>query len=160
MARNEHDREDLLAEATALVERIEFQVPGLAGPVVIGFRRDGCASVYFDQDPVYQFNTRNQLRRVYRGGLRYKAERGSIFALPVRRDAGHVTLQTEQLTVAETDDLVAEMHDLLGRLRTALNREFSVVGQVPADADIVGRCRDWLATLGENIVIAEAPNAR
>ena len=46
MARHEEDREDLLAEATALVERAELVVEGAAESVVIGFRRDGCASIY------------------------------------------------------------------------------------------------------------------
>ena len=50
MARQEQEREDLLREAVALVERIEVQTAREQGTVVIGFRRDGAASVYFD-DP-------------------------------------------------------------------------------------------------------------
>ena len=36
MPHTEHDREDLLREATALVERAELQVNGWDAPVVVG----------------------------------------------------------------------------------------------------------------------------
>ena len=41
MARRESDREDLLREATALVERAELTIEGFDEPIVVGFRRDG-----------------------------------------------------------------------------------------------------------------------
>lgn len=44
MARSEGPREDLLAEAVALVERVELSTDSSEVPVVIGFRKDGCAS--------------------------------------------------------------------------------------------------------------------
>ena len=47
MARQESNREDLLREATALVERVELHVPAFEEPIVVGFRRDGCASFLF-----------------------------------------------------------------------------------------------------------------
>ena len=40
MARREQDREDILAEATALVERVELQIAGETDPIVVGFRRN------------------------------------------------------------------------------------------------------------------------
>ena len=58
MAREEHARENLIAEATALVERVELLLAGLPEPVVAGFRPDGSASLFFADDPVYQFNSR------------------------------------------------------------------------------------------------------
>ena len=38
MARQEHARENLMAEATALVERVELLLTGVAEPIVAGFR--------------------------------------------------------------------------------------------------------------------------
>jgi len=73
MAREEEPREDLLREATALVERVELQIEGFAETIVAGFRRDGAASFYFGQDFVFQFNTANQLRRGYVEGRLFKA---------------------------------------------------------------------------------------
>ena len=74
MARRESDREDLLREATALVERAELTIEGFDEPIVVGFRRDGSASFFFGADPVYQFNTAFELRRAFVVGLLYKAE--------------------------------------------------------------------------------------
>ena len=61
MAHDDGHREDLSAEATALVRRAEFVAPAAdrpndESPLVAGFRRDGSLSVYFGEDPVYQFN--------------------------------------------------------------------------------------------------------
>src|SRR5688572_26999220 len=69
MSRRESDREDLLREATALVERVELLVPGEGEPVVAGFRRDGSLSVFFGPEAVYQFNSAGELRRAFAGGL-------------------------------------------------------------------------------------------
>ena len=66
MAREEADREDLMREATALVQRAEFSAGGK--PVFVGFRTNGAASVFFDSDPVYQFNSNGELRRAFVAG--------------------------------------------------------------------------------------------
>ena len=76
MARDEHDREDLLAEARALVERVSLQIAGLEQPVFIGFRRDDSASFYLGADRVYQFTSEGQLRRAFVGESPFKAEDG------------------------------------------------------------------------------------
>lgn len=71
MARDESRREDLLREATAFVERIEL-VPSSSTskaaetPIVVGFRADGALSVFFGEDPAYQFNAAGELLRVLR----------------------------------------------------------------------------------------------
>src|SRR5688572_18570527 len=65
MARQEQDREDILREATALVERVELLIPEFPEPIVAGFRRDGSASFFFGADPVLQFNAQGKLRRAF-----------------------------------------------------------------------------------------------
>ena len=86
MAREEADREDLLGDATAFVERIEWRLPSgdptaqsdPPGQIVFaGFRADDAVSFYFDADPVYHFNAAGQLRRAFCQGLLLKAERAS-----------------------------------------------------------------------------------
>jgi hypothetical protein len=90
MARQPEDREDLLAEATALVERAELRLPGDARTIVAGFRATGCGSLFFGADPVYQFNSARQLRRAFVGGELYKAERGQLVALTRASEGGRL----------------------------------------------------------------------
>ena len=70
MARNEEDREDLMAEATALAERVELTVPQESDFVTAGFRRTGHLSLYFGQDPAYHFDEEGRLRRAAVGRRR------------------------------------------------------------------------------------------
>ena len=63
MSRQQQDREDLLQEATALVQRIGLRLAGEDEELVIGFRRDGGASFYWGGSLAYQFNSRGHLRR-------------------------------------------------------------------------------------------------
>src|SRR5262245_12366974 len=102
MARQESDREDLLREATALVERAELKVAGESEPMTVGFRRDGSLSVFFGGDAVYQFNTAGELRRAFAGGLLYKAERGRLVELRRERSADEVALVRRELPDEES----------------------------------------------------------
>src|SRR5437870_346539 len=117
MAQRETDREDLLAEATALVERVELSIESPSNadfaaslatrgtkhdPIVAGFRRDGSLSIFFGGDPVYQFNARGELRRAFVNGLLYKAVQGKLAALRRVRSADETQLVRHDLTPAET----------------------------------------------------------
>lgn len=160
MARHEEEREDLLAEATALVERGEFHVVGDAEPVVIGFRRDGCASVYFGADPAYHFNTAHQLRRAFVGGLLYKAELGRLARLTRKRTAEEVQLVRHDLDSAEAQTFLAQMAMGLGRLREAFETgNVTIVRQVPPEIDFVARCRVWLTEMPAIQELARSPRA-
>ncbi len=115
MARQESDREDLLREATALVERIELApAAGDGKDVVIGFRRDGAASIYFGTDPAYHFNSSGELRRAYCDGLMYKAEHGQLVSLERIRRENEMQLVRRTLTDAKEAEFLAT---LLRRLR-------------------------------------------
>lgn len=158
MAREEQDREDLLSEATALVERVELRVASLSTPVVVGFRREGAASFYFDADPAYHFNSAGQLRRVFASGLLYKAERGRLVSLDRRRTAGEVQLVRHELTAEETSRFLASLAANLLALSEALAQcRFERLRQQPEQADVVGRVRAWLVEHGERIEIADSP---
>jgi hypothetical protein len=160
MARQESEREDLLREATALVERMELAPPDEAGAdhVVVGFRSDGAMSVFFGTEPVYQFNTAGQLRRAFCEGLLYKAVCGRLASLHRVRQRGEVQLQRHELTEDEQAVFISEMHYRLRELLSQLNAErLTIVGQVPADADVWGRVKEWLAT-HESVAIATTPS--
>ncbi len=160
MAREESPREDLMREAVALVQRIEFQVEGESSPVVAGFRRDGSISLYFGEDPVVQFNTRQQIRRGFHAGQLIKAERERLVALTRVRTERETELLRHELSDEETRAYLQEIQGRLSRLRAAIDQQRCVVlRQVPQDEDVLLRVRQWLDSLGDTLPIASAPNA-
>ncbi|HTU27444.1 MAG TPA: hypothetical protein VMF30_18685 [Pirellulales bacterium] len=161
MAREEEPRENLIAEATALVERVELLASGQQEPIVAGFRREGSLSLFFGDDPVYQFNAARQLRRAYVGGRLYKAAGGRLLEITRERDAARLHLASRELTPAESARFVAGLQSLLDGLATKLRGgQVQVVATVPSDADVVGRLELWLAEQGAHVEIALTPNAR
>jgi hypothetical protein len=158
VARQEQDREDLLAEATALIERVEIAVPTAAEHVVIGFRRDGAASIYFGQDPAYHFNTRGELRRAYIDGRLLKADGGRLISLTRQRTDSEVQLQSHELTADEAAQVLDRLTCQLVELSQHLDEgRFRIVGQVPADVDVLSRGRSLLAELRASMRIAASP---
>lgn len=161
MAQHEHAREDLLAEATALIDRIEFAVDGSTGAVVVGFRRDGCGSVYFGEDPAYHFNTQGELRRAFQGGLLFKAERGRLVSLRRERTASETQLIRHELNDSELAQFCSSGLDRLMALRQHLEAgTFQVLRQVSSTADLTPRVRNWLRSLGPPLTIAATPRTR
>lgn len=168
MARDEFSREDLLREATALVERIEFapraieSLPpgGHAGEhIVAGFRRDDALSVFFGEDPVYQFNATGELRRAYRDGKLLKAMGGHLVSLTRVRTEYETQLVRHDLTQDEQAAFEATMQKDLERFaRELLADGFDVVGQVPTYADVLNRMKHWFAS-HTSWPIAAKPNA-
>ncbi len=161
MARHEADREDILREATALVQRAELSIPGRVEPVIVGFRRDGCASLFFGPDPVYQFNTRSELRRAYLGGELVKAESGRLVSLRRERTADEVQLLRRELPSAEQEAALAAMRHLLDELQASLaDGNGQLLRQHPPDVDVPSAIRAWLSQLPPTIAVAERPNAQ
>jgi hypothetical protein len=159
MSRHESDREDLLREATALVERAEVSVAGYDDPIVAGFRKDGSASFYFGADLVCQFNAAGELRRAYVASLLYKAERGRLVALRRQRSGTEIALIRSELSDEESAALVEGLRHHLSRLRLALaGGSCTLRGQIPPEGDILGRIQAWLAARPPIIPIARAPN--
>jgi hypothetical protein len=162
MARQESDREDLLREATALVERIELAPPNAseADHIVAGFRREGALSVYFGADPAYHFNPAGELRRAYVDGLLYKAQDGRLVSLERLRTDEEVQLLSRQLSGDQQRSILDAMtHQLSELARQIEASELRVVGQVPEDADVLGRVARWLQS-HDQITVAALPNVR
>lgn len=163
MARQSHDREDLLAEATALVRRAEVTWPGMPQreAIVCGFRANGCASVYFSADWALHFDSRHRLRRAYVDDLLIVADAGRLASLRRHRTADEVQLARRQLSPDETAALLTEARQRLRELGAALARGEAVClrqvwPQGDARADIVV----WIDALSEPLGIADAPHAR
>jgi hypothetical protein len=160
MAREESDREDLLRDATALVERIEFarSDAGEGEHIFVGFRADGAMSIYLGADPVYHFNSAGELRRAYCDGWLIKAESGRLVAMERRRQEHEVQLVRRELSddaqAAFLGSMSRRLHDLEQRLRS---NSLSVVGQVPPDADVLGRVDETLAELVD-VKVAKSPS--
>lgn len=160
MSQHEQDREDLLREATALVERVELQLPGYAEPIVIGFRRNGAASVYLGGDPVFQFNAAGELRRAFLDGQLIKAERGHLVWLERKRSADEVTLLRRQVSIAEQARFLELISQHLNTLQSCLaGGSYTVLREVPADANVSARGVHWLRSLPSPLRIAAAPSA-
>ncbi|MCI0332547.1 MAG: hypothetical protein L0228_04920 [Planctomycetes bacterium] len=161
MARQESDREDLLREATALVERVELSLVDAPEDVHVtaGFRHDGAASIFFGAEPVFQFNAAGELRRAYCNGLLFKAVRGRLASLRRVRQHGEVQLLRHDLTDAEQTSVLTRMQEMLVELANQLSHgRYNVVGQVPAGTDVVGRLKLWLARQSAP-KIANSPHA-
>lgn len=146
MARDEADREDLMAEATALRERIELTLPGEEGPVVSGFRDDGRFSVYFGSDPVFHFDADGGLRRAFVNGDLYRSQRHTLARLTRTRTGTEVALVRHDLEPGELEDFLVRMEQRLAGLQSALEQDTArVVRQVPAEVDLRPRLVHALA---------------
>jgi hypothetical protein len=167
MAREEHDREDLLRQATAYVDRAEFGVAGFPFPVFMGFRRDGAASVYCGPEQVYHFNEQGELRRAYRDGLLYKADRGGLVSMERQRAQTETSLLARQLSADETRVFLAAMHSALARLAEAFAADGTTLrGQVTSSEtarqgqSAHHRVAEWFAKLPRQFAVARSPRAK
>ena len=139
MARHEARREDLMAEATALRQRIEFLVEGQAEPVVAGFRSSGW-SLYFGSDPVYHFAGDGALRRAFAGDDLYRSQGQTLARLRRARTGDEVQLVRHDLTPAELAQFTTQMAERLENLKTAIERgSAQVTRQTPEDVDVEAR---------------------
>jgi hypothetical protein len=161
MAKEERDREDIFREATALVERIELSgFVGQAGPVVVGFRRNGCASIYFGVQLACHFNSRDELRRAYAAEQLLKAKHGHLVTMRRVRMDNQVQLCSRQLTEAELTQFLAQLWQARKNLHEAIVQGLcKVTGQVPADECVLHRVEAWLSSLSV-IKVAISPHAR
>jgi len=162
MAHDPSDREDLLRDATALVARIELAPPGAgeADHVAVGFRAEGAVSFFFGSDPVYQFNTVDRLRRAYCDDRLVKAVRGRLVSLRRVSQPGEVQLLRRELSDEEQIAFLTHMRGQLRELAAGLDEgRYCVVGQAPANADVLGRVRAWLAA-HDRFEVATTPHVQ
>jgi hypothetical protein len=158
MPRQESDREDLLLEATALVERVELTAADRVAPIVAGFRSDCSLSIFFGAEPVYQFNSAGELRRAYANDQLLKALQGRLVALRRERHGDEVQLLRHELDAAEQLSFLDEMSARLGKFACDIDTGFlRIAAQVPQHCDVLSRVRSWLGD-HPNPSIAQRPN--
>tara|TARA_B100000029_G_scaffold94314_1_gene84497 strand:+ start:2483 stop:2977 length:495 start_codon:yes stop_codon:yes gene_type:complete len=151
MARDESHREDLMAEATALVPRAEFCSPAGTPRLVAGFKRDGSLSLYLGEDPVYAFDTSGRLRRAFVDGLLYRTQ-GDTLAM-LRRDrsvGGQVSLLRHDLDEQELtsfrERLVSTVALVLEEMESGLlNQSVAVPGSADVTSRLIQELRHVLA---------------
>jgi hypothetical protein len=120
MARHESDREDMIREATALRNRIEWQLPSESEPVFAGVRSEGSLSVYFGPDPVYQFSPAGGLRRAYSGGFLFRTQGTTLAKLHRERSTEQTTFLRNDLTDDELAQFLRRMDERLDQLRQCI----------------------------------------
>jgi hypothetical protein len=123
MSRQEADREDLIAEATALVERGEFAGPGFSEPITVGRRRSGGWSIYFGGDPCYHLDAEGRLRRAFAGGKLYRTQGQTLAELVRVRTADATELRRRDLSREELARFLSDFRSRLERLRSAIRDE-------------------------------------
>ena len=127
--RQESDKEDLIRDATAMVERAEVICAGWSAVITIGFFRDGRCAVYFDQDPFYQFDTHGLLRRAFEAGYLYRSQGSTLARLDRSRRADEhsetsgVVLQRSDLTDSDLRRFHERMTFLINRLHEAITAQ-------------------------------------
>ena len=166
MAKQSHDREDLLRDAHVMTFRGRVFADGVE--IFLGFRAAGQASLYWDQDPVFQFNSSGELRRLYLGGVRYASESRELVELgaptskptsPPEADSRRLVLQRRrvdrsvQATIQATWELCRSS---LGELLVGGEHDrWEVVGE--SDEDFIERSRAWLDGLAVPLQAAQSP---
>ena len=152
MARTESDKEDLITDATALVHRCEYlPTAGVLktwSVVTIGFRRDGSLSVYFSQDPYFQFDTDGGLRRAYAGGFLYRSHGTALAEISRQRSETATTLQRTDLTGPALETFRCRMLDCITDLQQAItDGTLTKRRSVPEDVCLQERTQQFLKTV-------------
>lgn len=156
MPRHEADREDLLAEATGLVRRVELQLPGEAEPVVVGERDNGRLSIYFGADPVFHFDDADGLRRAFVDNHLYRTQGTTLARLRRERTESTTTLHRHDLSVTELDGFLAGMRTRLNSLLESLQSDkATILRSVPPEDDL----RTELARRLKQILTTTSPLA-
>ena len=156
--RIEADREDLLAEAVNLRERIELRVPGSEEAVTIGCNDLGHWSFYFGAEPMYRFDAEGRLRRAVRGGKLYRTQGGTLAELVRVRLEQETQLQRRDLLPDEAEGFLAEVRTHLQQLHQAFTTDrCQVLREVGTQADFPARLAALLSRFAaEPITLAPA----
>ncbi len=154
MARTETDKEDLMVEATALVARAEFSRDVNTAHetawniVTVGFKKNGSCSVYFEQDPFYQFDADGLLRRSFAGGLLFRTQSSTLAQLQRVRTDDRTTLSRTDLAAGELEDFRQRMRVHLEELQKEFaNQTLTMLRCVSDDSDMQARTTCFLETI-------------
>lgn len=128
----------------------------------IGFRSAEQASLYFNQDPVYQFNSSHELRRVFYKNERYAAYSGQLCCLVQSDNASQGAVANIRLThqpvSAELVNSIVQEFQRLRKLILETDVDWEYVGTESQD-EFAASVQEWLAGFGDTLIIAESPAA-
>ncbi len=160
MARHTHDREDLLRDGVAMTRRGRLDLN--RAEVFIGFRPQGQLSLYWDQDPVFQFDPAQKLRRVYWEGRRIKAAGGQLLSLtpsptsnpmPKASTVSQLRFVGHPLSAAEQSCILQDLERRLQQIRAAMSAELENTGGEglqtvgESEQEFAGRVVAWIDAL-------------
>ncbi len=132
--------EDLMREAVALTERVELQSPGCLQTIVAGFRRNAFLSVYWGEDPYYQFDDQGRLRRALVDGRLFRTQGFGLAQLTRDDEPDVAVLLRHDLDPAELADFRQAMLTRVRALHEALaGGQLQLVRQVPPESPVVER---------------------
>jgi hypothetical protein len=161
MARESADREDLMRDASAFVQRAEFISPSGNEPIFVGFRACGALSIYFRPDFAFHFTSAGELRRAIRNGMLYKAEGGTLIELRRAEYADRTELVRRPLSDAEIASLWSEFDHSATSLRELLTLTTSYsLREIPTGANVATRLVAWLSEFSSSHKIAAKPNVK
>ena len=151
MAKDAHDREDLLRDASAYTQRIELQLPELSHEVFCGFRDGQAFSLYWGQDAVFQFNHDSELRRGFWGDRMVACYKRELHWLVRKSDdpsSERVRLSRIAFTDDEHHDFLRELDQCCRVLESTLQSEvYGLVGRFPEEEDVQELVQTWLGQL-------------
>ena len=128
--------------------------------IFVGRRKTGGVSIYFDEDPVYQFTESGELRRAFVIGKKYAAHLGKL--CPITRSArgGRIALEWQQLDDQQFVNFQGMWSRYLLHLINAVSSgSYKIMGQVPENEGLPAWFSAWLETSPSRLIIAEKPNA-
>ncbi|MCM2372387.1 hypothetical protein [Aporhodopirellula aestuarii] len=159
MVRHEADREDLLVEGVNLPERGRISDSRDDHAWVLGWRSPAAVSVFDGVDPVFQFNTSGQLRRVYLDGQKLAAQNGRLSQMVRTVSAnGRMTLHPQALS----DEQHLRVHDRLAQTKAELLKTLNS-GQIIVETigmeqtEFLERVRRWCDD-SLPVQVADSPN--
>ncbi len=160
MAKKIADREDLLRDGVQMKVRGRTYIEG--HEVFVGFRSEGQVSLYWDQDPVFQFNSDYELRRVFYSGQRFAAYNGELVCLTSTADSPEssvLRLELQRTSAAHVkDDIVACFERIRSQLLTTSDITWQCVG-VDSSNSFVELVASFLSSIATPPAIAQVPNA-
>lgn len=158
MTRHLSDREDLLVEGVNLPERGRVTDAKSNRQWIIGWRNHTAASLFDGVDPVFQFNTLGQLRRVFLDDQKMAAQSGRLTRLARRRDsAGRMTHERHVLSSEEGERVLQRLSHCTTALEQTLvggEAQIETIGITPEG--FTERLRSWLGNMN-CIEIAHGP---
>ena len=162
MSKSSQDREDLLRDARAYDIRIELKCAGFAENVFCGFRSATAMSVYFGQQTVLQFNSKNELRRAFWRDRMMASYQHELYWIvrdqTTEVGAARMQMSRELLTDSESSAFLDFATTSLTQLASCLERgSYTSVGQFPRDVDVAARVCDWLTDFGDSISLSASP---